>query len=175
MIHLTRSAAALSECDRIIVLGSASVLASHPELGETDLLARTYDADLLLDPWHEETALVVHDTLGEDETFHERFGYHADILRPEIVEQLPPDWEQRLVPVPRVAGAFAISPSDLACAKCLVGRPKDVSLIAHLLKLGHVEESRVSELLQSMALHEPLDRRAFSALHRATLEAAASA
>ncbi len=54
--HLLRAAQALAEDRLLLVLGSASLLASHPSLGDADApLASTYDADLLPEPFDELT------------------------------------------------------------------------------------------------------------------------
>ena len=49
LIHITKAVTAMLEGDRLVVFGSASLLASFPELGDLDgspLLA-TYDADIV--------------------------------------------------------------------------------------------------------------------------------
>ena len=62
--HVVRSAQALAEGKKIIVLGSASLLASFPELGAPDgPLASTYDADILTDPFDELTAVMLNEAL----------------------------------------------------------------------------------------------------------------
>lgn len=54
--HIIRAAQALAEDRGILVLGSASLLASFPELGDGESpLAATYDADLCPDPFDELT------------------------------------------------------------------------------------------------------------------------
>jgi hypothetical protein len=97
LIHLVQSVRAVAQCDRIYVLGSSSLLVSFPELVEP-LLTATYDADLLVEPCDEELAAVVHEAVGEGSLFAKRTGYHADLLRPNIVESLLKDWRERLVP-----------------------------------------------------------------------------
>ena len=125
--HVVRSAQALAEGKKIIVLGSASLLASFPELGAPDgPLASTYDADILTDPFDELTAVMLNEALGENRAYYRIHGYHADILRDSILETLPEGWRERLVTVPSMENAFALSPNDLAAVKLLVGRPKDL-------------------------------------------------
>ena len=88
--HLVRSVRTLVADRDIIVLGSASLLASFPELGDgTEPLAATYDADLCPQPFDEPTALMIHESLGESGDFHLRHGYHVDVLRDSIFETLP--------------------------------------------------------------------------------------
>jgi hypothetical protein len=63
--HLLRSATALAEDCEILILGSASLLASFPELGHPDApLASTYDADICPQPYDEITAVMLDEALG---------------------------------------------------------------------------------------------------------------
>ncbi len=127
LIHLTRAILAMAEVDRVVVFGSASLLGAHPELGEQadSPLQATYDADLIPFPFEEEIGLMLDEAFGEDRVFHQRFGYHADIVRPKVAETFPTGWEDRLSRLPGVAGAFCLDPHDMAAAKCLIGREKD--------------------------------------------------
>ena len=83
--HLLRSATALAEDCEILILGSASLLASFPELGHPDApLASTYDADICPQPYDEITAVMLDEALGENRAYFQRHGYHADVLRDAI-------------------------------------------------------------------------------------------
>ena len=138
--HIIRSAQALAEDRDILVLGSASLLASFPQLGNADSpLAATYDADLCPDPFDELTGTMLDEALGENRAYYLRHGYHADILRDTVLETLPAGWRERLVSVPGCTAAHALEPHDLAAVKLLVGRPKDISLLVHLHSAGLIE------------------------------------
>ncbi len=138
--HIIRAAQALAEDRDILVLGSASLLASFPELGNADsLLAATYDAGLCPDPFDELTGTMLDEALGENRAYYLRHGYHADILRDTILETLPAGWRERLVLVPGFTAAHALEPHDLAAVKLLVGRPKDISLLVLLHAAGLVD------------------------------------
>ncbi len=146
--HIIRAAQALAEDRDILVLGSASLLASFPELGNPDApLAATYDADLCPDPFDELTGTMLDEALGENRAYYLRHGYHADILRDTILETLPAGWRERLVPVPACAAAHALEPHDLAAVKLLVGPPKDTSLLAQLHAAGLLDAKVVRERL----------------------------
>lgn len=135
--HIIRAAQALAEDRAILVLRSASLLASFPELGNADSpLASTYDADLCPDPFDELTGTMLDEALGENRAYYLMHGYHADILRDSILETLPAGWRERLVSVPGCSSTGALEPHDLAAVKLLVGRPKDLSLLAHLRAAG---------------------------------------
>jgi hypothetical protein len=158
--HLAVSARTLADDCAFVVIGSASLLASFPELGnDGGPLAQTFDADICPQPFDETTALMLDQALGQARAFHLRHGYHADIVRPSIFETLPAGWSERLVPVPNAPGTRALEPHDLAAAKILVGRPKDLSLIKLLLKDGHLKKDVIEERLHLIEMDERLHRR----------------
>ena len=152
--HLAQSALALAQSRKIFVLGSSSILASFPELGEAGLLDNTFDADLLLDPVNKGVFELLKEAIGEGSLFEKEKGYHADILHPSIVETLPPGWEDRLVAVSGFENVFALQPLDLAAVKIVVGREKDLVLVRRLLELGKISFEDLNHRWSSMALGE---------------------
>lgn len=151
--HLIRSAQALAEGRGILVLGSASLLASFPELGDPEgPLASTYDADISPEPFDELTAVMLDEALGENRAYHRLHGYHADILRDSILETLPTGWRARLIPVPNTRAAHALDPHDLAAVKLLVGRPKDHALIRNLHTASLLKPEIVRERLDLLEI-----------------------
>jgi hypothetical protein len=158
--HLAGAACALADDCDLVVIGSASLLASFPEMGRDDgPVAQTFDADLCPEPFDEETALMLDQALGESKAFHVRNGYHADIVRPTIFETLPKGWHGRLVPVPGVEKAMALDPLDLAAVKVLVGRPKDLKLVRLLIEEGRVAWQAVSDRVFQIELDERVQRK----------------
>src|ERR1041385_1267625 len=98
--HLISAVQGIAASQRVIVLGSSALLGTFPQLGDPDgPLEKTFDADLLVEPCDEQLAAVLHEAVGDGSLFAQRTGFHADILRREILETLPPDWESRLVPL----------------------------------------------------------------------------
>jgi hypothetical protein len=151
--HLIRSAHALAEEVPLLVLGSASLLASFPDLGDPQgLLASTFDADLCPDPFDELTAIMLDEALGENRAYFRIHGYHADILRDSILETLPTGWRDRLIPVPETRGAQALDPHDLAAVKLLVGRPKDLSLVRELHLAARLRPETVRERIDLLPI-----------------------
>ena len=152
--HLVKAAGALGESRKVVVLGSASLLVSFPELGEAGLLENTYDGDLLLEPISKEIAAFLNESLGQGSLFNSEKGYHADILHPTIVESLPPGWADRLVPMDGFDNVFALDPLDLAAVKVIVGREKDLALVKGLLELKKITVEKLRERLNTMPLGE---------------------
>lgn len=155
LIHLLEELRAWDARQKIVVLGSSSLLTFHPKLGEPGgPLDLTDDADFLLEGVNKEIALSLGQVLGENKAFHLEFGYHADILHPSIVETLPPGWEGRLVAVRGFDNVFALEPLDLAAVKIVVGREKDLALVRRLLELGKIRVEDLRKRWSSMGLGE---------------------
>jgi hypothetical protein len=153
--HLTKAAQSLADDCQIIVLGSASLLASFPDLGRIDgPLASTFDADLCPRPFDETTGQMLEEALGESHAFHLRHGYHADILRDEIFATLPPAWMDRLVSVPGCTNVLAIDPHDLAAVKLMLARPKDLALLRLLYQKQLIHADLAGQRLDSIPKSE---------------------
>jgi hypothetical protein len=150
--HLLRSASALADDRDFLVLGSASLLATFPELGDAgSMLATTYDADLCPEPFDELTGVMLDEALGENRAYFRRHGYHADILKDSVLETLPAGWRERLVAIPGCPGAQALEANDLAAVKLAVGRPKDLSLVRMLHDSGRISAATVQERIDALA------------------------
>jgi hypothetical protein len=155
LTRLLEIANALATPRRIVIIGSASLLPAHPELGEPgQALDASYDADLLLEPVDEELAAILGEAIGQQSLFTKRNGYYADILRPTIAETLPAGWETRLHPVAGYETVFALDPYDLAIVKLMVGRQKDLDLLRAMLRLNIVEPERLRQHYQQTPLGE---------------------
>jgi hypothetical protein len=161
--HLVQAAHALAGDRTFLVLGSASLLASFPELGDgSSPLASTYDADLCPEPFDELTGLMLDEALGENRAYFRRHGYHADVLRDSILETLPSGWRSRLVAVPGCPSALALEPTDLAAVKLLVGRPKDLALVRQLHASGHLDAAAIRSRLEDLDIPVELKPRLFA-------------
>ena len=154
-MQLLEAARALAQPDRIVVVGSSSLLPAHTELGEPGQpLETSYDSDLLLTPIDEEMAAIIGEAVEQQSLFAKRHGYYADILRPSIAETLPAGWESRLHPVAGYENAFTLDVYDLALVKLMVGRTKDLDLLRTLLELGILEPAPLQAHYQLTPLGE---------------------
>jgi hypothetical protein len=165
--HLIDAASALVRPNRVLVLGSSSLLPKHPDLGEPGQpLELTNDADLLIEPMDDSLAALLKDAIGHASAFEQRQGYYADILRPAIAETLPAGWDKRLHAVSGYQNVFALDPYDLALVKLVVGRPKDLELLHALLGRGILEPDRLRQHYQEAPLGEGPALAAGRNLHR---------
>lgn len=153
--HLVDAAKAIAQPERIVIVGSSSLLPDHPELGEPGHpLETSYDTDVLITPIDEELAAVLGEAVGQQSLFARRHGYYADILRPVMAETLPAGWESRLHPVAGYDNVFALDPYDLAVVKLMVGREKDLDLLRAMLRLEIVKPDRLRQHYQRTPLGE---------------------
>lgn len=142
--HLLEVVRSIAQPERLVIVGSSSLLPDHPHLGETGQpLETSYDTDLLITPIDEELAAILGEAVGQQSLFSRRHGYYADILRPVMAETLPAGWETRLSPVAGYDNVFALNVYDLALVKLMVGRAKDLELLRGLLRLGLVQPARL--------------------------------
>ena len=165
--HLLDSVLVLSRPQRVVVVGSSSLLPMHPGLGDSGQpLELSLDGDFLIDPVDQMIADMLMDAIGSESVFEQRHGYYADILRPEMTETLPAGWATRLHPVAGYDNVFALDAYDLAVVKLMVGRAKDLELLRALLRLGIIEPARLQQHYQVTPLDE---RDAFTAGRNLTL------
>ena len=152
LIHLSRAILEMSEADRIVVFGSASLLATFPDLGEEtgSPIEVTFDADVIPYPFEESLGEMLHEAFGERRKFHQRFGYHADITRPKITENFPLNWETRAVPLSGIERVVCLEPHDMAVAKCLVAREKDSRQLKWLAARKYLDLKLVRERLRAI-------------------------
>ncbi|HUR58468.1 MAG TPA: DUF6036 family nucleotidyltransferase, partial [Opitutaceae bacterium] len=155
MKHLIAAVQGVAASERIRVLGSSALLARFPELGEANgPLEKTFDADLLIEPCDEQLAAVLHEAVGDGSLFAQRTGYHADILRHEIVATLPPQWEARVVVIDPIRDVAALAPEDLMIVKLRAGRPKDLGLCRDLIDRKLITASALRQRLDATPLDE---------------------
>jgi len=164
--HMAEVVRAMSRPQRIVVIGSSSLFASFPELDiDGGLLATTNDADFIVLPFDEMTGQMIHDALSEGRNFHQRHGYYADILRPIGLEEMTPGWEERLVPLPGMEDlVFCLHPKDMAVCKLRAGRPKDIALLAGLIRNGMLDAVELRAHLRLTPMREVMILRSHQCL-----------
>jgi len=153
--HLIDVVRAIAHPQKVWLLGSASLLITHPELGEKgNPLELTDDADFLLYPSNEGLAESLQLAAGRDSAFMKEFGCYLDILRPEITQTLPVGWELRLKSVAKYDNVFALNPYDLAIVKLKLGRTKDLDLLRAMLSFKIITSEKLRSHYQTSSLNE---------------------
>lgn len=140
----------------LVIMGSQSILASYSVLTLNRELMMSAEVDIMpvaIDS-SEIDRLSDHldGSLGQDSHFQESFGFHVDGISIET-SVLPDGWIDRLVPeVDPSSGAtgWCLDPHDLAVAKLIAGRPKDIDFVEILVSDRLIDPRVVSEALRSL-------------------------
>lgn len=148
--------------NEVIIVGSQAILGSSFEGLPRDVTLST-EADVMAvnDPTGEK-ALLINGTIGEFTVFDTTYGYYAEGVE-EPLCRFPQGWKERLVPVstPATNGVTGLcaEPHDLAVAKLLAGRDKDLKYVRALLKSGHLRpELLLARAAITQMSHDELGR-----------------
>jgi hypothetical protein len=100
-------------------------------------------------------ALLINGTIGEFTLFDVEYGYYAEGVE-EPLCRFPPGWRERLIPLntPATEGVtdLCAEPHDLAVAKLLAGRDKDLKYVRALLKSGHLKPRTLLERAEDTSM-----------------------
>jgi len=156
--HVLRAAGRITGERQFIIIGSQSLHGKHPDLADDILQSAEVDLIAKRDPSRTEWMNVI----GQDSKFHDEFGYYADPVD-ETTATLPKGWKGRLVNLPPgdtdgVAG-LCLDPHDLAIAKYVAGREKDVIFTRELARRGIVSSDRLLALLDQTPVTDEIRQR----------------
>ncbi len=156
--HVLRAAGRITGEKQFIIIGSQSLHGKYPDLADDILRSAEVDLMAKRDPSRTEWL----NAIGQDSKFHEEFGYYADPVD-ETTATLPKGWKGRLVNLPPgdtdgVAG-LCLEPHDLAIAKYVAGREKDVIFTREIARLGVVSSDRLLALLDQTPVSEEARQR----------------
>jgi hypothetical protein len=156
--HVLRAAGRITGEKQFIVIGSQSLHGKYPDL--PDDLVRSAEVDLIAGRGASRTEWL--NAFGQDSAFHEQFGYYADPVD-ESTAVLPKGWKSRLVNLPAgdtdgVAG-LCLDPHDLAIAKYVAGRDKDLVFNRELATRGIVMHDQLLLLLERTPVPEKVRQR----------------
>jgi len=147
--HILRAAASVTGEKVFVVIGSQSILASHPDAPRSlrkSIEGDTYPRD------NPAKSIEIDGSLGELSPFHQEFGYYAHGVGPETAV-VPEGWDQRLIefPVHDSHGTIGLclDKHDLAFSKLAAGRQKDIEFIRELLKHRLISRARLLRLVDS--------------------------
>ncbi|MGC1387791.1 MAG: DUF6036 family nucleotidyltransferase [Steroidobacteraceae bacterium] len=144
--HVLRAAGRITGEKEFIIIGSQSLHGKYPDL--PDSLVKSFEVDLMASKNADRTEWL--NVIGVDSPFHESFGYYADPVDHKTAT-LPKGWKGRLVNLPAgdtegVQG-LCLDPNDLAIAKYVARREKDIVFTSELATRGIVSRDRLLELL----------------------------
>ena len=156
--HVLRAAGRITGEKQFVIIGSQSLHGKHPDLAD-DIVASA-EADLVAKGNTGRTEWL--NAIGQDSPFHQEFGYYADPVE-EGTAILPAGWKGRLVNLPPgetdgVQG-LCLDPHDLAIAKYVARREKDLAFNRELAIRGIVVRERLLSLLAKTKLDETVRAR----------------
>ncbi len=130
--HVLRVVSDLCQEKEFVVIGASALFATVSEPPEILTLSRDVD---LYPKNYPEKAELIQDELGLHSDFYRQHKYHADGVGPNVAT-LPEGWESRLVRFTNKetggAIAYCLDVHDLAVAKLIANRPKDLAGQLHL-------------------------------------------
>lgn len=164
--HIIRASADITGQYEFIIVGSQSILGPVPHPQEVFTVSMEADIYPKEAP---ELAEKIEGRIGEGSQFHETHGYYAQGVGPETAI-LPADWLSR---VHRVQNentngrvGYCLDLVDLFLSKAAAGREKDREFCMALLEHRYVELTQVLELLPTMPVDAPEQRRLRAAVLR---------
>jgi hypothetical protein len=154
-MHVLEAARGLVHPREMTVMGSTALLALGPDLGESGQpLELSLDADVLVEPFVDREAAVLHEAIGEGSLFHREYGVYLDLLRPQIAATLPPGWRLRRWPIEGASDALFLDPYDVALAKLVLGREKDLTLLHSLVQSQRIDLAKLRSRFGATPLNE---------------------
>ena len=151
--HVLRAAGRITGEKQFIIIGSQALHARHPDLA--DEIVRSAEVDVLAvkSPSRPEWL----NAIGIYSRFHETFGYYADPVD-EKSATLPKGWKTRLVALPpgdtEGVKGLCLEPHDLAIAKYVASRDKDLVFTGELARRRIVSEELLLVLLDQTEIDE---------------------
>ena len=144
--HVLRAAGAISQEEKLVVIGSQAILGAFPEAPPALTVSLEVDLYPLENP---SKADLIDGSIGERSPFHETFGYYAHGIGPETA-LLPYRWLNRVVEVRNAntggVSGLCLHPADLGVSKLLAGRPKDLDFVRVMLSEGLLEREQLLAL-----------------------------
>ncbi len=156
--HVLRAAGRITGEKQFLIIGSQSLHGKCPDL--PDEIVRSAEVDLIARKNVSRTEWL--NAIGQDSQFHETFGYYADPVD-ESTATLPKGWKGRLINLPPgdtdgVQG-LCLDPHDLAIAKYVARREKDLIFTRELARREIVARKRLLSLLAQTPVNEEVRAR----------------
>ena len=156
--HVLRAAGRITGEKRFIIIGSQSLHGKYPDVA--DEILTSFEVDLIAPKSVDRVAWL--NVIGVESTFHESFGYYADPFD-LTTATLPKGWKGRLVNLApgetEGVQGLCLEPHDLAIAKYVASREKDIVFTRELARRGITSQGRLLSLLQQTSVDELVRER----------------
>lgn len=144
--HVLRAAGRITGEKQFVIIGSQSLHGKYPDLA--DEIVRSAGVDLIATKTPARSEWL--NAIGVHSQFHESFGYYADPVD-QTTAILPRGWKGRLVKLPpgdtEGVRGLCLDPHDLAIAKYVAHREKDIIFNRELARRGLVTAEQLLLLL----------------------------
>jgi len=156
--HVLRAAGRITGEKQFIIIGSQALHGKYPDLA--DEIVKSVEVDLLATKNPTRTDWL--NSIGVYSPFHESFGYYVDPVDDKTAT-LPKGWKNRLVNLPTgdtdgVRG-LCLEPHDLAVAKYVASREKDLIFTRELVQRGLLSQDRLLSLLDQTPIDDAQRQR----------------
>jgi hypothetical protein len=149
--HVLRAAGEITGEKQFIIIGSQSLHGKYPDLPDEIFMSAEVDLIAKNNPEKTESPNFI----GVYSRFHETHGYYADPVD-ENTATLPKGWKGRLVNLPpgdtEGVSGLCLDPHDLAIAKYVARREKDIVFTRALAARGIVQKPQLLALLAKTAI-----------------------
>lgn len=156
--HVLRAAGRITGERQFIIIGSQALHGRHPDLA--DEILTSFEVDLIATSHLDRTEWL--NVIGVDSQFHETHGYYADAVD-TATATLPKGWRGRLVGLApgdtEGVHGLCLDPHDLAIAKYVAFREKDLVFTRELARRGIVSREQLLGLLEQTEVTEDVRAR----------------
>lgn len=172
--HIIRAVGEIAKVEKVIILGSQSILGQFPNLTELnsqkdyseltlknqshEVLFRSIEVDIII-PESEEKTEIVDAAIGELSSFHDTFGYYVQGVD-YSTSKLPKGWKDRLVEIcnenTNEISGLCLEIHDLIISKLYAGRQKDIDFFHAAVKLGLLSIETLKERLNVTPMSDEL-------------------
>jgi len=154
--HIIRAAGTIADVEDLIVIGSQAVLGAFPDAPPELLVSNEAD---VFPRAHPDRSDLIDATIGEGSPFQNLFGYYAHGIA-ETTAVLPEGWRDRLVLISgentRFIRGWCLEVHDLAIAKYVAGREKDLDFTQALVRHRMVNRATLEQRLRAMTMDAQL-------------------
>lgn len=164
--HIIRASSAITGAREIVIVGSQAVLGQFPNAPEELLVSMEADVFSFRDSRDGD---LIDGSIGEASPFHRTFGYYAHGVGEETA-CLPKGWKERLIRVQNEntgsGVGLCLEAHDLAVAKLIAGREKDITFLASMIKHQLINVGLVRERLGGVTMDAERKEMALFRLER---------
>ena len=156
--HILRACQGNADESNFYVIGTAALLAQHPELAEgRENIVTSHEVDAWPLSGDPKVADLL-EAIGEMSPFHDQFGIYVDPYPPANAI-LPKNWENRTIRFQsqetRGATGYCVEKHDLIISKLARGDAKDLKFTAELVKRKLLDHQEIEKRIHWVDPEQP--------------------